>query len=245
MKGVILSINPHVTIIDITHDILPQCIEEGAFVIGSTYRFFPTGTIHVVVVDPGVGSGRRGIVLEADGHYFVGPDNGIFSYVMSSAHHLRAVEITETRFVRSKDSPTFHGRDVFSPVAAWLSKGVVTEKYGPLIGDLRRFPLPEPVTEGDEINGEVIYVDRFGNTHANIRNRHLSQFGNDFYLTINEVIVTPLKNYSEAMDKDLHCLINSSDHLEFFVNGDSAAKRFGIKKGDRVKIQRARHEKKC
>lgn len=245
MKGVILSINPRVTIIDITHDIQPQCIEEGAFVIGSTYSFFPSGTIHIAVVDPGVGSGQRGIVLEAAGHYFIGPDNGIFSYVISSAHHLRAVEITETRFVRSKDSPTFHGRDVFSPVAAWLSKGVVMEEYGPFIGDLKRFSLPEPVTEGRAMCGEVIYVDRFGNAYANVRNRHLSQFGNEFCLTMNEVIVTPLKHYNEAMDKELHYLINSSDYLELFVNGDSAAKLFGIKKGDRVKIQRARHEKKC
>jgi S-adenosylmethionine hydrolase len=236
MKGVILSINPSVTLIDITHGIEPHKIEEGAFIIGSSYKYFPSGTIHIAVVDPGVGSERRPIILEAGGYYFVGPDNGIFSYVMSFSEKMKVIHITEEKYMLSKDSPTFQGRDVFAPVAAWLSKGIALEAFGCAIDDFKMFEIQLPKIEGDGISGEVIYIDRFGNAITNIRKSDLQGFGEKFSVEIKGRVVRAVKNYSQASDKSLYCLINSSNFLEFFVNMDSASRLFDINKGEKVTV---------
>jgi len=130
VKGVILSINPDAVLIDITHSIEPQNIEEAAYVIGQSCRWFPQGTIHLVVVDPGVGSSRKALILEARGHFFVGPDNGVFSHIIHSSSVLEGTHITEEKYMLSKDSPTFQGRDMFAHVAAWLSKGLAPSEFG-------------------------------------------------------------------------------------------------------------------
>ncbi|WP_333653641.1 SAM hydrolase/SAM-dependent halogenase family protein [Dissulfurispira sp.] len=236
MKGVILSINPSVTLVDITHGIEPHKIEECAFIIGSSYKYFPSETIHIAVVDPGVGSERRPIIIEADGYYFVGPDNGIFSYVLSFSSNVKVIHITEERYMLSKDSPTFQGRDVFAPVAAWLSKGIALEAFGCTIDDFKRFEVPLPKVEGDKISGEIIYVDTFGNVITNIRKSDLQGLGEKFSVEIEGKVVRTVKNYSQASDNSLYCLINSSGHLEFFVYMDSASRLFDINKGEKVTV---------
>lgn len=234
MKGVILSINQSINLVDITHGIEPHNIEEGAFIIGSSYKYFPSGTIHIAVVDPAVGSERRCIIVEADGHYFVGPDNGIFSYVMSFSQKVKVISITNEKYVLSKDSPTFQGRDVFAPVAAWLSKGVDLKEFGVSIDDYKRFEILLPKIEGDKISGQVIYIDRFGNAVTNITKEDLHKLAGQFFVNMDEKIIRPVKNYSQALENNLHCLINSSGYLELFVNKASASRLFGIYKGREV-----------
>ena len=194
MKGVILRINPRATIIDLTHDIQPQDLRQGAFVLGVNYPYFPRGAIHVSVVDPGVGTDRRAVVLETPGAVFVAPDNGLLSEVIKRhlpqaqlperasgassepivlPDSLRAYALTEERFRLEPVSNTFHGRDVFAPAAAHISLGVSPAEMGPRIDDLVYLPLPEPtrtgdVLTGDVLTGEVIYVDRYGNLITNI-----------------------------------------------------------------------------
>lgn len=236
MKGVILSINPSVTLTDITHGIEPHNIAEGAFVIGSSCRYFPIGTIHIAVVDPGVGSERRAIIMEADGHYFVGPDNGIFSYVMSFSARVKVAHITEEKYFLSKDSPTFQGRDIFAPAAAWLSRGIALEEFGCIIKDYGKFEIPAPEVKKDGISGEVIYIDGFGNAVTNIKKSDLSEFGGRFYVKVKDKKVSCAKNYSQASDNKLHYLINSSGYLELFVNMQSASKLCYIGKGEKITI---------
>ena len=194
MKGVILRINPRATIIDLTHDIQPQDLRQGAFVLGVNYPYFPKGAIHVSVVDPGVGTDRRAVVLETPGAIFVAPDNGLLSEVIKRhlpeaqtperasgasseltvlPDSLRAYALTEERFRLEPVSNTFHGRDVFAPAAAHISMGISPAEMGPHIDDLVYRPLPEPtrtgdVLTGDVLTGEVIYVDRYGNLITNI-----------------------------------------------------------------------------
>ncbi len=236
MKGVILSINPSVAIVDITHDVEPYNVEEGAYIIGAGYLSFPLGTIHIAVVDPGVGSERRAIIVEADGHYLVGPDNGIFSYVMSLSKGLRIVHMTGDKFILAKDSPTFQGRDVFAPAAAWLSRGVNAEEFGPVIHDAHRLSIPLPIVEPSGVSGEVIHIDRFGNAITNIKTSDVSPFNGKFYAEIRGKTILPLMVYDQAADTGLHCLMNSNGHLEFFVNRGNASRMFGIKKGDATRV---------
>jgi S-adenosylmethionine hydrolase len=237
MKGIVLTINPDVSIVDVTHDIDPQDVEQGAFIIGTSCRYFPIGTVHVAVVDPGVGSERRAIIVEADGSYYVGPDNGIFSYIISSSKSLKAVHITEEKYMLSKDSPTFQGRDLFAPVAAWLSKGLSIESFGPAIADIKRFEIPSPIIEKAKITGSVIYIDRFGNAITNIRKDDISSFGEHLKVEVKGEDVRFLKYYAQADVGALACLVNSSGHLEIFVNRGSAAREFDISKGEKVIVR--------
>lgn len=234
MKGVMLSINPRVLPVDITHAIDPQDIQEGAFLIGGSYRYFPKGSIHVVVVDPGVGSERRAIIVEAGGHCFVGPDNGVFSAVLSSPESARVIHITEEKYVLSLKSPTFQGRDVFAPVSAWLSRGIAPEEFGPRVGDPVRIELPQPLREAKQIIGEVIHIDRFGNAITNIRRSDLEVLGGAWHAGLKGMRVPLAVHYAQAEEGALYCLVNSSGHLEFFVNRGDAAGKYGIRKGDPV-----------
>jgi S-adenosylmethionine hydrolase len=243
MKGVILGINPRAITIDLTHGIGPHNIAQGAFVIGINYRYFPAGTIHVAVVDPGVGSKRRPLIAEADHHYFIGPDNGIFSYVFGMKHEiLRVFHITAEHYFLSSHSPTFQGRDVFASVAAWFSKGVNITRFGEPITDYRIIPLPFPETAPDgAVQGEVIFIDRFGNAITNItesdvaRAREVSP-QRTLACAVGEKGVFFAHYYDEAEEGKLCALINSSGYLEFFVVRESAASRYGISPGDKVSV---------
>ncbi|MGO9016479.1 MAG: S-adenosyl-l-methionine hydroxide adenosyltransferase family protein [Dissulfurispiraceae bacterium] len=234
MKGVILSINPHAIIVDITHSIQPQDIEEAAYIIGSSFGYFPSGTIHIVVVDPGVGSRRKALILDNGGFYFVGPDNGVFSHILGLSQPVKGVYITEERYMRSNASPTFQGRDLFAPAGAWLSKGLPPGEFGPPAKDFGTFPVPRSEVTHGGISGQVIYVDSFGNAITNITGADLTSFAGHYVVEINNAIIQPVKYYAQAGEKSLSCLVNSSGYLELFVNKGNAAEQYGIKKGDRV-----------
>ena len=243
MKGVILSINPSANIIDITHGISPQNIMEAAFAIETSFASFPHKTIHVVVVDPGVGSVRRPILVTTDYHYFIGPDNGVFSRIYNSRHEtLSVIHITAEHYFLPGRSSTFHGRDVFAPIAAWLSKGINVMNFGDPITDYVNIRLPAPVmSKENTIEGEVIYVDIFGNTITNIQTQQINELraikpGGKMKVVVKGEDVAVKKYYSQAEDKSLYSLINSFGYLELFVRNSSASSDFGITVGDKVSV---------
>lgn len=242
MKGVIYGINPSVNIVDITHEINPGNILQAAFTIGMSSSYFPYKTIHVVVVDPGVGSSRRPIIVSNGRHYFIGPDNGIFSYIYLDTDNVNVVHVTSEHYFISPRSATFHGRDIFAPVAAWLSKGIDLLNFGELIKDYVNLQLPLPTFPAKNIiEGEIIYIDRFGNLTTNIHAQKLSEFlGNNIGKKINVLIKgmeAPFKNfYSDANDKRIYSLINSFNYIELFVRNGNASLEYGIKVGDKVGV---------
>ncbi|MBF0558722.1 MAG: SAM-dependent chlorinase/fluorinase [Nitrospirae bacterium] len=236
MKGVILSINSHTLIVDITHDVAPQDINSASYIIGSSFSYFPAGSIHVIVVDPGVGSSRRPVMLEASGHYFIGPDNGVFSHIMNLAASVRSVNITEERYMLSKESPTFQGRDLFAPAAAWLSKGIALSEFGAPNNDFVKLPVAKVRVIDGGIAGEVVYLDHFGNAVTNIKGDDVASLCGRCTVKFNGLDVRRVGYYAEADEKSLCCLVNSSGHLELFVNKGSAAREYSIKKGAKVVI---------
>src|SRR5215472_191729 len=163
MKGVALGICPDATLVDITHDVPPHDVLAGALELAASYKYFPPGTIFLVVVDPGVGSARRGIAVQTDDYRFVAPDNGVLTAVLAEHAAKRAVELTERRYTRPTGSRTFEGRDRFAPAAAWLAKGIELTALGRPAGELQRLDIPQPTIEGDRLAGVVLRVDRFGN----------------------------------------------------------------------------------
>jgi S-adenosyl-L-methionine hydrolase (adenosine-forming) len=242
MKGVITAINPSAVVLDITHEINPQNIIEAAFTIGTSFAFFPHNTIHVVIVDPGVGSPRRPILVAADYNYFVGPDNGIFSRIYSLSESFTVINITAEHYFLPGKSSTFHGRDVFAPVAGWLSKGINITKFGDPVTDYVTIQMPEPIaSSGNMIEGEVIYIDHFGNVITNVPAEKIDVPAGVNQLKKPKIVVkgieAPLKNfYSEAEDKGIYSLINSFGYLEFFVNKGNASLSFNIGVGEKVDI---------
>jgi len=236
MKGVILSIKPSAVIVDITHGIEPFDILEAAFVIGSSFKYFPAGTVHIVVVDPGVGSGRRSMIIEAGDHFFVGPDNGVFSAVLQGASSKKCFHIAKPQYMLAKDSPTFQGRDIFAPVAAWLLNGISPSDAGPEISDPTVIIVPRPSITSEGISGKVIYLDQFGNAITNISAVDLAPFGNHYTVQIKENHFVPVNHYAQSSPGSLSCLVNSSGHLEIFTSCNNAARLFGIAKGDAVLV---------
>ncbi len=246
MKGVILKINPEAEIIDLTHGIGPQDIREAAYTIGMNFRYFPDDTLHVVVVDPGVGSHRRPILVMAGHHYFLGPDNGVFSYIYKMRHEsLDVVHITAGHYFLSKGSPTFQGRDVFASVAGWFSRGIAMEKFGGRVTDYINIELPVPglIPEGG-LQGEVILIDRFGNAITNIT-RHdmdkicVSETGRKCKVMFRGG-EAPLRSYYAEGEKGiLSAVLNSSGLLEFFINKGNAADEHHIAVGDKVTVSPA------
>jgi S-adenosylmethionine hydrolase len=235
MKGVILSINPEVTIVDLTHNVPPQDIEAAAFTLLAGYQSFPAGTIHVAVVDPGVGSGRRPVVVEAGKHFFVGPDNGIFSYIRDREPGAKSLHVTNDKYFRQPVSATFHGRDIFAPVAAVLSLGVEPEDMGKEISDpVRLKPLqPERLRNG-KLKGRVIHIDRFGNCITNIRREDFTEPGQ---LQIASKIIKSFRRFFAEGGRDkLFGVWGSAGFLEIAANNASAAKILGIKRGERVVV---------
>ncbi len=238
MKGVIKGINPEADVIDITHYISPFNIREAAITLGLSYSYFPSRTVHIVVVDPGVGSNRRAILVVGENHYFIGPDNGVFSMVyQKEKNYLKVYEITADHYFLEKHSPTFQGRDVFAPVAAWLTKGVQSNNFGEEITDFISFPLPEPERPTKKaLEGEVIYIDHFGNAFTNITREHLGDLDKKCRVVFKGKTVNIKRAYSEAEDRELYCLFNSHGLLELFVYRGSAASDFQIQIGDRVGV---------
>jgi len=242
MKGVIVSINPSVKIIDITHNISPQSILEAAYTLEMSYASFPHKTIHVAVVDPGVGSVRRPLLVATDYHYFIGPDNGVFSRVYRLAESLTVIHITAEHYFLPRRSPTFHGRDIFAPVAAWMSKGIDIERFGEPITDYITLQEPALISSSNNVvEGEVIYIDRFGNLMTNIPGEKINISVNGEPHDGPKVAIrgrdVPLKKYySEAGEKELCSLVNSFGYLELFVNRGNASSDFGINVGEKVEV---------
>ncbi len=221
VKGAILSVNSSATIVDITHEIPPQDIETGAFTLFAAYKTFPAGTIHVAVVDPGVGSERRPIIVSANEQFFVGPDNGLFTYIYDRETSHRVVHVTSDRYFRPSVSSTFHGRDIFAPVGAALSNGVELEEFGAEIDDAVRLPsLDTPP--------RIIHIDRFGNCVTNITHA-------DKGLVINGQTISEFRQfYGEGNNETLFAIMGSAGFVEISVNGGSAAKLLGAKRDDAV-----------
>ena len=238
MKGVIKGINPEADIIDITHSITPYNIREAAITVGLSYAYFPSKTVHIVVVDPGVGSQRRPILVVGENHYFIGPDNGVFSMVFQKEkEYLKVYEITADHYFLEKNSPTFQGRDLFAPVAAWLTKGVQSSNFGEEITDYMSFSLPEPERPTKKaLEGEIIYIDHFGNAFTNITREHLGEQIEKCRVVFKGNTLKMKRAYSEAEDRGLYCLFNSHGLLELFVYRGNAANDFQIQIGDRVGV---------
>jgi S-adenosylmethionine hydrolase len=238
MKGVILAINPMATVVDISHEVKPYEITEAAFVIAQAYRYFPRKTIHVVVVDPGVGTSRRPILAEAGGQYFIGPDNGVFSMVLAEEKH-RVRVITAERYFHQPVSRTFHGRDIFAPVAGHLGKGVAAARFGKPIQDYLRANFDKPVRTGKRVwTGAILKVDNFGNLITNFHVREFPDLATrPFELNAGLVKLHRLAlNYSESEPGELAVIVGSSGYLEVAANQASAAKKLGCGSGAPVEL---------
>jgi S-adenosylmethionine hydrolase len=245
MKGVMLAINPDLQFIDISHEIPPQKIREAALVLSVTYPYLPSQTIFLVVVDPGVGGGRRPIVVETAQHLFVAPDNGVLGSVLSQAGVRHVIHATESIYFRQSISRTFHGRDVFAPLAAWLSCGVTVSDMGVPIEDYIRLDFGRArVLSENALEGEVIYRDRFGNLITNISESYMAGlWGSPDWGRIQAQVETSVIDgldsyYAQRAPGALGLIVNSWGLCEIFVNGGNAAQETGAVEGSLVRIQR-------
>jgi S-adenosylmethionine hydrolase len=238
VKGVLLRINPQIKIVDITHEISPFNILEGALLLNSFYQFFPRGTIHLVVVDPGVGGKSKGILVRTDNYFFVGPDNGIFSFIYDREKVREMINLTSSEYFLGKPSSTFHARDIFAPVSAYLTLGVKSGEFGRATQDCYKFKLPNPVYRRGSLRGEIIYIDRFGNLITNISS-DLIRGHKKVKISIKNKKINHLSQYyEEEKEEKLLALIGSRKFLEIAVNQGNAQKLLKVKTGDKVKIER-------
>ena len=239
VKGVILSINPSASIVDISHDLPAQDIEAGAFTLFAAHSSFPRGTIFIGVIDPGVGSSRRPIVVEAGEQLFVGPDNGLFTYVYEHSAH-KTFHLTAEKYFRHPVSATFHGRDIFAPVAAHLSTGMKPNDFGPEIGDEVRLSSLNPVrSKGGVWKAKIIHIDTFGNCITNIRRPLLGSTKEDrMKLEVKGKTVNSFRKFfSDGSDgKKLFALWGSAGFLEIAAQNRSAADLLKAKRGDTVRL---------
>jgi hypothetical protein len=239
MKGVMLGICPEAQPIDISHEIPSYAIADAAFTLREAWKCFPEGTVHLIVVDPGVGSSRRPIVVEAAGHRFVAPDNGVLTMLYDAVPDHEVREITAARYFRQPVSQTFHGRDIFAPVAAHLAKGVQAEAFGSRIGDYRQLGFARPSPIGERTwTGTVLKVDRFGNVITNFDSTNWLGRGSDrLEIRAGSLSISRIaSNYAE-MPPDEPCVIaGSAGFLEISVNQGSAAKAIGVRSGDSLEL---------
>lgn len=234
MKGVILSRCPGCQLVDITHDISLGDISAAAFVLLRAHAFFPPGTVHLAVVDPGVGGGRRAIAATAGGHWFVGPDNGLFSLVLNREPGAMAWAVERDDLFLHPVSRTFHGRDIFAPVAAYLAAGGDGRSLGSEVGDWVSLETANPVWEGQEVRGRVVYVDRFGNGITNIGGDELERLsqGGDIEIWVGDLKIGGLRHtYSQLGEGEPLAVMGSSGFLEISVNLGSARDRLGLVAG--------------
>lgn len=239
MKGVIFSLNPEATVVDITHEIPPQDIQAAAFNLLSCYKDFPAGTIHLVVVDPGVGSNRHPLTMECNGQFFVGPDNGLFSWISEREGKFSAWQITNERFFRNPVSSTFHGRDVFARVAAALSQGLAGGELGPPIENIVRLAPLAPRTTADAIEGSLIHIDRFGNCITNFTAEHINeeQIAAGAKIIANNQEITSIRRFfadQSAPKHELFMLVGSAGFVEIASQNASAAEILSAKRSDSV-----------
>lgn len=223
MKGVLLSSLPEARMVDVSHDVPPQSIREAALLLRGVAFAFPLGTVHVVVIDPGVGSERRGIAVQSGGMFFVGPDNGVLGAALSRPD-AQCVHLDKEAFFRQPVSPTFHGRDIFAPVAAELAAGLSLQQVGSPLSAPLTSNLPDPTCEGDTISGEVLGADRFGNLLTNLPGTLVHQ---GHPLNLGRRVLPWVTTYAEAPEKTLVALIGSDGYVEVAIRDGSALKRCG------------------
>lgn len=238
MKGVIATIAPEQRVVDITHEVPPFQVMEGAFLLEQAWRFFPMGTVHVAVVDPGVGGERRPLLVEAGGHFFIGPDNGIFSFVLGEKA-ARAWVLDESRYWLPRVSSTFHGRDVFAPVAARVAKGLPASIFGTRVEDALRSPAVEPVRMSRRNwMGAVLHVDRFGNLVTNFRIADYPQIPRgDFAMVVGmEEVDFYSATYAGCPEDTLAVIPGSSGYFDVSLARGNAARRTGLAAGSPVEL---------
>lgn len=231
MKGVVLGICPEATLVDISHDVPPHDLRTASLELAASYKYFPPGTVFLVVVDPGVGSSRRPLAAEAGDYRFVAPDNGVLTAVLKETPPRRVVELTERRYSRPTVSRTFEGRDRFAPAAAWLAKGVEVRALGRPLADYALLAIPDAEVGTERIAGAVLRVDRFGNLITNIERKsfdRLARLGGRLHIRVGEADVARLvSTYAEVPAGEVAGVFGSSDHLELAANSASAATLLG------------------
>lgn len=239
MKGVLLSLCPSAALVDITHEVPPQDIRAGAYVLSQAFRWFPQGAIHVAVVDPGVGGARRALAVRTERHTFVGPDNGLLSRACARERVLEVAQIADRRYALPEVSRTFHGRDIFAPAAAHLAQGVPLSALGPPLPDWVQLPDLKPTLSGDVMTGSIIHIDRFGNAITNVLEPDFHAFvGSSRYeIAVRSLNLTALSDSYDAVPSGSPLAIfGSGGELEISVNGGDAGVLFGIQRGDAVRI---------
>lgn len=242
MKGVIMNINPDVDIVDICHKVASYDIFDAAFTLAQSYRFFPPDTIHLVVVDPGVGTARRPLLVRTLAYKFVSPDNGVLSLIYEREENVEVRHITADHYFLNPVSNTFQGRDVFAPVVGWLSKGVDVDKFGDPITEYTKFASPKPKHVGDSlIKGVALRIDKFGNIITNLTPEDVPQLFAEnpppFKIMINEQEVTRLNlAYSMGKPAEVFAIVGSSGYIEICTNRGSAAKILNVNRGVEVGV---------
>jgi S-adenosylmethionine hydrolase len=242
MKGVILGIAPEVRIVDISHSVQAFDVLDGALTISQAYSYFPSGTIHLIVVDPGVGTSRRPLLVTTERHKFVAPDNGVLSLIYDREERLSVRHVTAEHYYLQPVSNTFHGRDIFAPIVAWAAKGVESDRFGDEISDFVRFSAPKPkVSDGNSLRGVILKVDRFGNLITNIAPQDAPLlFGADpsgFKISIGKREITEIKTaYAQGAPGEVFGILGSMGFLEIVANRASAAQILAVGKGTEVTI---------
>jgi S-adenosyl-L-methionine hydrolase (adenosine-forming) len=241
MKGVMLGICPDATLVDISHDIPAHDVAAGALELAAAYKYFPAGTIFVAVVDPGVGSARRGVAADTGDYRFVAPDNGVLTLVLRESPAKKLVELTERRYARPTVSRTFEGRDRFAPAAAWLAKGTQLPALGRPVNDIQRLDIPLPESSAERVRGVVVRVDRFGNLVTNIDRKSVERLGPGNTIAIDASgrrIERLVATYAELPADGVGALFGGTDHLELAAPSNSAADRLGLGRGAIVTVSR-------
>ncbi|MEM3061231.1 MAG: S-adenosyl-l-methionine hydroxide adenosyltransferase family protein [Candidatus Bathyarchaeia archaeon] len=242
MKATILSICPSATLIDITHEVAKYDVVEGAFILASASPFFPKKTVHLAVVDPGVGSKRRPIIVKSKRHLYVGPDNGLLILAAKNDGLISVYHITNREYMREEISSTFHGRDIFAPVSAHLANGVKPEEIGIEVEDYEFPEFVKPVIKGNLVELQAIHIDSFGNVITNLHRDQVEGLKLDFNTRLRlrikdkTIKIKFLRTYSHARKKELLALVGSHDFLEIAMNQGSASDRLKLKKGSRINL---------
>lgn len=242
MKGVILNINPQAKIVDLSHHVTPHDVTDAAYLLKSCYRYFPDGTIHVAVVDPGVGTARQPLLVSSSRYVFIGPDNGLFTHIYQEESGVEVRHIENRQYRLDSEGATFDGRDLFAPAAAWLTKGQPMGSFGRLVPNYERLPIVEPGWDNHVMAGHILYIDRFGNLISNLTAYHLKEVRgvtkrSEAYIRIGgHTIDKIVRTYAEGSPDSPRALINSNGYLEIFIQEGRAADRLSIARGERIEL---------
>jgi S-adenosylmethionine hydrolase len=240
IKGVILNINPQARIVDLSHQVVPQQVEEAAYLLKSCYRYFPEGTVHVAVVDPGVGTARRALLVSTARHFFLAPDNGLLTYIFEEETSVEVRQIENRQYRLEAEGATFDGRDLFAPAAAWLTRGQQPGSFGRLVRDYVRLPIREPRWEQQRLIGRIVYVDHFGNLISDLTTDHVREVRTTLKRDTITVAIAGLTiqglaaSYEEGSRETPHALINSNGQVEIFLKGGHAADALKCTRGEPV-----------